>query len=233
MISRPLEQPEVAQPPDPPAGSRDAIARVPRSWFVASSLLACDAPCAVADGSLIGVLIGGGLTLSGQLCLETLRIRRERARRRDLARAAARLQRDDYTSGLEAVRYCLEARTWWPSSLEIPLSTELEDRRLLANHLTATEFRRVAGSVRRLALLRARRTAAIDNGTMVLSDDDYQHAAACYRDLEAARYALAELADYATKTLRPLLIDPEIDDRARRMANLPPEATSSVSAERR
>jgi hypothetical protein len=163
---------------------------------------------AVADASLIGVLVGGGLTLSGQVVLEGVRRRQARQDAQDAARAAARLQHSDIAAALEAAHRSLSVREWWTTDLDLPLSTEMQDRRLLATRLTESEFRRVSGSLRRFSQLRAERKAALDKDIVrvELVDDEYWRTLLAFLDLAAGRMALARLAGY-TPTPWPLPLD--------------------------
>jgi len=162
----------------------------------------------MADASLIGVLVGGGLTLSGQVVLEGIRRRQARQDAQDAARAAARLQHSDIAAALEAAHRSLSVREWWPTDLDLPLSTEMQDRRLLATHLTESEFRRVSGSLRRFSQLRAERKAAVESTPVriELSDDEYWRTLLAFLDLAGGRAALAGLAGY-TPTPWPLPLD--------------------------
>jgi hypothetical protein len=186
----------------------------------------CDDRSDMADASLIGVVVGGALTLSGQVVLEALKRHRDQADARVTARAAARLQRDDVASALEAARWALCKRTWWPVGLDLPLSTEMQDRRLLASHLSETEFRRVSGSLRRFAQLRSERKAAVDHGgvqadCIPLSGDAYERTVLAFLDVAAARLALAPLAGYGVDPWpQEVPLEAKLEKRAREQLGL-------------
>jgi len=181
---------------------------------------------------LIGVLVGGALTLSGQVVLEALKGRRDRADALAAASAAARLQRDDIAAALEAAHRALATHEWWPTDLDLPLRTEMQDRRLLASHLTEEEFRRVSGSLRRFAQLQAERKAVVErdgSAAAGLSDEAYYRTLLAYLDVAAARLALARLAGYERDPWPlSLRLDAELEERARRQLRIDESAELCV-----
>jgi hypothetical protein len=101
----------------------------------------------------------------------------------------------------------------------------MEDRRLLANHLEGTEFRRVSGALRRFAQLRAERKEALEGAALVrlgLTEEEYYRVVLAYLDVAAARMALSRVADYDTDPWPlPVQIDAELEKRAREQLGLP------------
>lgn len=163
--------------------------------------------------SVVGVVIGGVLTLTGQFGIEYLR-------RRGNLRYAARLIRDDIAGAMEAVHYTIENGEWWPPNFELETISTTDDRRLLAAHLHGPTLRGVFGAQRRFNQLRAGRRHVV--GSAQPAHDEMVEVVTVFFELAIARRGLAEFVGYGTYEpfSRPLRISPAIEAEACRRAGI-------------
>lgn len=165
------------------------------------------------NSTLIGVVVGGALTLAGQALIEFIRWLQDRANRDRSLRNAAILIRDDISGALEAVYEAWEHKQWWPEGFELDPVSTTDDRRALAAYPDANAVRQFFGSQRRFNQLRSRRRSALKARSVgPLSRDEQIEILAVFFELATARRELAQLTGYGANDpfRRPMKIDDDI-----------------------
>lgn len=153
------------------------------------------------DSALVGVLIGGGLTIAGQLIAEALRSRATSQREARPTRASARIQRIELWQGQTAILEALSTLTWWPPSMDPVLRSDPADRRLLAQHLDGSSWGRVSTAWRKFQERLAERDQA--GAHRDLSEIAIEKLLVTFFSLDEARAALAPLCEMSQE-YRPL-----------------------------
>lgn len=107
----------------------------------------------VAPNALVtlgAVLLGGLMTVLGQLALEWIRSRLEQRRTRREREAAVRVIRFQFYSAQHVLKQAIEQRTWWGAPDELTLGESGQDLRMLADVLAEPEWRIYTSAWRRL-----------------------------------------------------------------------------------
>jgi hypothetical protein len=157
------------------------------------------------DTALVGVLIGGALTIIGQVVVEALRTRKEKRQEAQLIRAAARVQRIEFWSGQTAILDALERSSWWAPTKDPMLQASSDDRRLLAQHLTGQDWQQVSTAWRKFQE-RLNERDQFDPKTannQPLYKDDTERLLVTFISLDEGRAALSTLSELPQE-YRPL-----------------------------
>jgi hypothetical protein len=100
--------------------------------------------------TLGAVLLGGLMTMLGQLTLESIRSRLAARQLRREREAAVRVIRFQFYCAQHVVKRALESRVWWGTPDELTLGEPGEDLRILAGLLPELEWRIYTSAWRRL-----------------------------------------------------------------------------------
>lgn len=101
--------------------------------------------------TLVGVIVGGTLSILSQLMADVLRVRGQRRQERGAAVAVLRVQQLHFYSGELLIKQALETGRWWPQELvsfTLPTDQELA---ALAMLLPIEAWRGYTAAVRRFA----------------------------------------------------------------------------------
>jgi type II secretory pathway pseudopilin PulG len=100
--------------------------------------------------TLVGVIVGGTLTIVSQVMVDVLRTTAERRKERSAARAILRVQQLHLNTAQHLLKESLETGRWWPSELaafSLPIDQDLYT---LTTLLPIGAWRSYTGAVRRL-----------------------------------------------------------------------------------
>src|SRR5436305_2198675 len=135
---------------------------------------------------LIGVLIGGLLTISGQFLQGAIQHRLDARRERDNARVIARLQQDAFWAFQNEAAQALQRGGWPTTALNPTYQPTRDDMRVMAGVLRADEWKVYSSAVRR------RVECAQDPADRDLDHNDLLRIMIAYAAADDARHLLAE-----------------------------------------
>jgi hypothetical protein len=146
--------------------------------------------------ALVGVALGGIITISGQLLIERRHRKTAAGERRRAVKGAARLAWNELWHAQGTLRHALQTTSWWELSHQLHSPLTDHDRRLLAEELEWRQWSDVTRVWRRLSRLRADRevVAAASPDNTRLSIDEQGLIADAIDACECASAALAVLA---------------------------------------
>jgi hypothetical protein len=104
--------------------------------------------------ALIGVVIGGAITLGGQVLIERQHRKRADADRKRAAMGVARLAWNEFWYAQGILHKALKTERWWPMNHQPQTELSNDDRRLLAEGVEWRQWSDVTRVWRRLARLR-------------------------------------------------------------------------------
>jgi hypothetical protein len=184
---------------------------------------------------LVGVLIGGLLTIAGQLLTSVIQTRTSNRKELATVRAVARLQQHSYWSFQAAALRTLRTGTWPLIEIDERYMASRDDMRLLSAALDAESWRLYSTAIRlQIDVMQAAREFA----STPLSEEQTQQILAAFACAEEARFVIAKVsgvpplahptgdlaftADEICRAMSHPLLAPKTDDWLRRL--LPPAA---------
>ncbi|MFJ1975242.1 hypothetical protein ACIO93_42210 [Streptomyces sp. NPDC087903] len=142
--------------------------------------------------TLIGVALGGALTIASQVVISVLRTKDEHRQRREAAVAILRVHQFHFYAAQHLLKESLESGRWWSRELEsFPLPSE-QDLREVTLLVPIPVWRAYSAAVRRLAGCTRLRESADDRDTV--STPHLQLLLGTYVTLDHARHAMAPLS---------------------------------------
>lgn len=142
--------------------------------------------------TLIGVALGGVLTIASQVVISVLRTRAERRQKRDTAVAILRVHQFHFYAAQHLLKESLESGRWWSRELEsFPLPSD-QDLREVTLLVPIPVWRAYSAAVRRLAGCTRLRESA--GGQDTVSTPHLQLLLGTYVTLDHARHAMASLS---------------------------------------
>jgi hypothetical protein len=180
------------------------------------------------DSALLGVLIGGGLAIAGQILTEYLRARARTKRQAKRVRAAARVQRIELWQGQTAILETLRSGEWWPPSMDPVLRSDVSDRRLLAQHLDGVRWQKASTAWRKFQERSRERDLCVNAGETGPSPLAVEKLLVTFFSLDEARSALAQLSEMEQEFRElPATIDREL---VRRLVDAEPSISTAGRA---
>ncbi|MFJ9968589.1 hypothetical protein [Streptomyces avermitilis] len=142
--------------------------------------------------TLIGVALGGALTIASQVVISVLRTRDERRQKHEAAVAIMRVHQFHFYAAQHLLKETLESSRWWSRELEsFPLPSD-QDLREVTLLVSIPVWRAYTAAVRRLAECIRLRERAGDRDTV--STPHLQLLRGAYVTLDHARHAMAPLS---------------------------------------
>ncbi len=160
--------------------------------------LATSASATTGFSALVGVLIGGAITILGQHLIERQRRKVAKDDRARMAMGIARLAWDEFWQALGTLQEALNSGEWWALNHQPQTELSNDDRRLLAEVVEWELWSDVTRSWRRLARLRADRESLERSGNALpLGDKDRALIEDAKASCERANTALESMAGHA------------------------------------
>jgi hypothetical protein len=156
-------------------------------------------PIAASTGisALVGVVIGGAITIIGQVIVEVQRRRTARQDRGRIATGVGRLAWNEFWRTQGTLQIALTSGKWWPLNEQPRSELSNEDRRLLAEVVKWSQWSEITRSWRRLERLRWDRELIEGSGRALdLTDEERSLVEDAAESCERANSALGPLARY-------------------------------------
>jgi hypothetical protein len=139
----------------------------------------------------VGVLIGGLLTIIGQVLISWLQGRREYRKEKHVARTIARLQQDSFWTFQNYAARALRSGRLTSDDIDPRYSPSREDVQVMASVLDSESWRLYISAIRLQAECLLRSTKA---RTSALSEDEQHRLLAAYALVDAARHVISKVS---------------------------------------